>query len=420
MGNDDTASSRETNTLRDRAEVADHFIPVLLQDLRPLLARRRGDDRDGEPARLIELLLRQATQSRVDRLKQLFSRCQPPQGLIKRGHAETTSTREADRALMSELEETLALANYRPLPREEIEAAFTSEAIFDVKVEVSLEDFDQLLIYVRGRHRKSETIRRWFGMKRREIQMTVFDRVFFLARRAKLEVERPTPPSVEPPPLVMKLFAGIPSADLEMLFPNSKVRMRPMDAAFIAIPAVAGLFGVAAKVLSSALALYAVLLYSLGWSEEPPPDGIGAAWAAVGAGFFALLAFCIGRYNSYKNKHLRFASSLTKTLYFRTLDSEAGAFLRVLEEATEEEIKEAVLGYEFLRDEPCDEQTLDERIEAWFRDELGVEMDFEVDDALGKLARLGIAECVDGVWRALPPTQAREVLLERWQALATA
>jgi hypothetical protein len=163
-----------------------------------------------------------------------------------------------------------------------------------------------------------------------------------------------------------------------------------------------------------------VLLYSLGWSEEPPPDGVGAAWAAVGAGFFALVAFCIGRYSSYKNKHLRFASSLTKTLYFRTLDSEAGAFLRVLEEATEEEIKEAMLGYEFLRDEPCDEQTLDERIEAWFRDELGVEMDFEVDDALGKLARLGIAECVGGVWRALPPAEAREVLLGRWQAVAIA
>lgn len=417
MGNDDIASSKETNTLRDRAEVADHFIPVLLQDLRPLLARRRGDDRDGEPARLIELLLRQTTQSRVDQLKQLFSRCQPPQGLIKRGPAETTPTHEADRALMSELEETLTLANYRPLPREEIEAAFTSEAIFDVKVEVSLEDFDQLLIYVRGRHRKTETIRRLLGMKRREIQMTVFDRVFFLARRAA-----PAEPSapVEAPPMIMKLFAGIPSADLEMLFPNSKVRMRPMDAAFIAIPALAGLFGVAAKVLSSALALYAVLLYSVGWSEEPPPDGIGAAWAAVGAGFFALVAFCIGRYNSYKNKHLRFASSLTKTLYFRTLDSEAGAFLRVLEEATEEEIKEAVLGYEFLRDGPCDEQTLDERIEAWFRDELEVDMDFEVDDALGKLARLGIAECVDGVWRALPPAEAREVLLGRWQAVAVA
>lgn len=420
MGIDDSASTARPISLRDRSEVTDHFIPVPLLDLRPLLERRRGGTaQDGEPSRLIELLLRQATQSRVDRLKFLFSRCQPADGLIRSDALDPTAIRDADRALLQELEATLSLANYRPLPREEIEAAFSSEAIFDVKVEVSLEEFDELLIYVRGRHRKSETIRRFLGMKRRKIHMTVFDRVFFLARRAS-PLDRARSASADQPPLVVKLFAGIPSADLEMLFPNSKVRMRPMDAAFIAVPAIAGLFGVGAKVLSSALALYAVLLYSLGWSEQPPPDGLGAAWAAVGAGFFALLAFCIGRYNSYKNKHLRFASTLTKTLYFRTLDSEAGAFLRVLEEATEEEIKEAVLAYEFLRDAPCDETTLDERIEAWFREELSVEMDFEVDDALGKLDRLGIASLRDGIWHALPAAEAREALLARWQSVAIA
>ena len=90
-------------------------------------------------------------------------------------------------------------------------------------------------------------------------------------------------------------------------------------------------------------------------------------------------------------------------------------------EAQEEEAKEATLAYAFLlTDGPSTEAALDARVEAWLREKLGEQVDFEVDDALAKLERLRVAERSDdgasGAWRAVPADEASARLRAAWTA----
>src|SRR3954454_17887027 len=86
--------------------------------------------------------------------------------------------------------------------------------------------------------------------------------------------------------------------------------------------------------------------------------------------------------------------ALSEGLSFRNLDNDAGVFHHLLDSAEEEEVKEAVLAYHFLRaaGQPLTEDELDSRIEGWFATGWDAVFDFEVDDGVGKLRRLRLIE----------------------------
>ena len=69
-------------------------------------------------------------------------------------------------------------------------------------------------------------------------------------------------------------------------------------------------------------------------------------------------------------------------------------FHHLLDAAEEEEVKEAVLAYHFLRaaEGPLTAAELDRRIEDWFARRWEAEFDFEVDDGVGKLRRLRLID----------------------------
>ena len=81
-------------------------------------------------------------------------------------------------------------------------------------------------------------------------------------------------------------------------------------------------------------------------------------------------------------------------MYFKNLDNNAGVFHRLIDDAEEEEFKEAMLAYYFLISRP-DIKTLldlDHSIESWLRDEWQASINFEVSDAVSKLITLGLVE----------------------------
>ena len=53
--------------------------------------------------------------------------------------------------------------------------------------------------------------------------------------------------------------------------------------------------------------------------------------------------------HKFKNRKIQVMKSLSESLYFRNLDNDAGVFHHLLDAAEEEEVKEAVLAYHFLR-----------------------------------------------------------------------
>uniref|UniRef100_UPI0038F716B4 DUF3754 domain-containing protein n=1 Tax=Streptomyces galilaeus TaxID=33899 RepID=UPI0038F716B4 len=73
----------------------------------------------------------------------------------------------------------------------------------------------------------------------------------------------------EPNSTIVKLFQNVPKADLEMLFPNSEVKMRPIDKAVIASSALVGGAVVLVTKLGAPIVLLAALFsFWLGWRSE--------------------------------------------------------------------------------------------------------------------------------------------------------
>jgi hypothetical protein len=93
--------------------------------------------------------------------------------------------------------------------------------------------------------------------------------------------------------------------------------------------------------------------------------------------------------------------------------------LRLTDEAEEQEFHEAVMAYFLLwRDAGSagwTEQELDRAAESYLQQLCGYGVDFEVEDAIRKLQRLGLAsEATDGRWRVVGVREAIRTLDAVW------
>ena len=72
-------------------------------------------------------------------------------------------------------------------------------------------------------------------------------------------------------------------------------------------------------------------------------------------------------------------------------------------------MKEAILAYYFVlaRERRFTETELDREVERWFREKHATTLDFEVDDAMKKLARLELASVEGDRLRVLPLDEAK-------------
>ena len=228
----------------------------------------------------------------------------------------------------------------------------------------------------------------------------------------------------------LKTFKDIPESDVEILLPGSKIRLTKLDRAKILFPTLSGMAITIYKISRSALLL-----------------GLAFSWSAI-FGWTVLIGGSIGYFvksvMSYFRTKNDYQSGLTKNLYLKNLDNNLGVLYRILNEAEEQEVSESILAYGVLWKHPNFQTSgarfrqLDEAVEALIKsaisgaptDDGGLsqdrydpedqanDVDFEVHDALGKLARLGLAN-VDrsGYWKAVPIEQAIETIAQRWEKL---
>ncbi len=134
------------------------------------------------------------------------------------------------------------------------------------------------------------------------------------------------------------------------------------------------------------------------------------------AGIAALGGYLWKQLNSFKNRKLKFIQSLTKNLYFKNLDNNAGVFFRLANDAEEEECKEALLAYYFLltSKEPLTKAELDHKIEQWMASKWQATIDFEIEDAVEKLLNLKLVEQYEDKFTAVSISDGIELLDERW------
>ena len=108
------------------------------------------------------------------------------------------------------------------------------------------------------------------------------------------------------------------------------------------------------------------------------------------SGLVALGGFMLRQWMKFQRQSLMYQKQLTDNIYFRNINNNAGIFDYIIGAAEEQECKEAFLAYYFLQQGPLTQAELDRRIESWLKEAFGLDVDFEVDDALAKLDRLGL------------------------------
>lgn len=370
-------------------------------------------------ASMIQKLFHVSFQARIESLKSSFAGINPDSDTVK---VDLPSTmHHDDLSFVAQLESLLNKANYEKVTEQTLKQALCHDSLMKVRLQVDFSDFSEVLLFARGERETEETITTLWGLRKTKIRFINYDRVVIYIRfNEHIEEKRQQTFNLQPGGVILKLFKNVPKADLEMLFPNTEVRMRLIDKLLIGIPAViSGGIVLTTKLGASILLLASLFGFWLGIKSQPV-ELDQAALVVIFAGLGAVGSYFWKQFNNFKNRKLRFIQTLTQHLYFKNLDNNAGVFHRLIDDAEEEECKEAILAYYFLlkATTPITRQALDQNIEKWLLDKWGQKVDFEITDALEKLEALGLVEILDDQ-RLVASTlnKAQEATLNHWHRL---
>ena len=327
-------------------------------------------------------------------------------------------------AITAELSGLLDGANYVPVTMAELDDALSRESLIPLRLDVDLDDYDEVLIYRRGSHERSVTIPKLRGLRKEEKTITVDERVVVHTRvkpESWFDERGIDPPSrnLVPGHVSLKQFQNVPRADIEMLLPSTRVRFRPIDTIIVGVPAVASGIAVLATKLLPTIGLIALLVAAgLGLRDESP-DLDQTALVVLLGGALTLGGFLVRQWTKLKNRRVECLKTLSENLYFRTLADGPGVLHTLLSTAEQQEVIEVLLAYRFLLDtvDGATAAELDSAIEQWLRDACQQEIDFEIDDAIGKLRRLGVVEEAGDRLQPVPLAGALQALDARWDDL---
>jgi hypothetical protein len=335
---------------------------------------------------------------------------------------QTYSPQEKQRLqkkLVESMSAVLNAANFEKVTQADLKEALAEESLFKIRLEVDFQDFDEVIFYRRGETKKRETLVKFFGLKKKPIDFTNYERVAIYIKfkeRAYFEAKNRESRNFFPGSTIIKLFQNVPKADLEMLFPNSEVRMKTIDKIIIGIPAaVSGIAVVATKLGASILLIASIIAFWLGLKEKEVVIQ-QQHLVALAVGLAALGGFMFKQINKFKNRKIKFMKALAESLYFKNLDNNAGVFHHLIDAAEEEEFKEAVLAYYFLLTEDRDltKAHLDAAVESWFETKHNCRINFEIADALQKLERFRLVDQDGDIIRCKSLDHAKRQLDSIW------
>jgi hypothetical protein len=283
-------------------------------------------------------------------------------------------------------------------------------------MDVDLRVFERSEMFARGDMVETRVRRRWWRLWRREeVRVPLYKRLVMLM---KLRRHRRLGKKISTDRLYLRVYKDIPKVDLEMLIPGARAQMGLLDRANVGVPMASGVIAVLAKVvilLGGLSGLAALLLLHQDKIQEADEKLFTGSFALILAG---LAGYAFRSYTSYLHLRNRYERNLSQSLYFQSLDGNAGVLFRLLDEAEEQECREAILGYYFLwRHAGGDGWTaahLDDVVEEWLEKRAGVKVDFEIGDAIDKLEKLRIVEKVGDRYRARPIAKALEMLDWTW------
>ncbi|MBI3435301.1 MAG: DUF3754 domain-containing protein [Proteobacteria bacterium] len=380
----------------------DFYIKVRKSDIIGQLRRHEALGDDGEKfsrfCRLLAAVYHFQFFAKLERLREDYYYFNPENAAT--AHVDALALGRAHDELVATFVAVLKEANFSEIPRAEIARAHAEHHTLRVSVETPLDDYRDVLFFRRGQHCKTVEIREWFGLRRRSVDVLVYDHVVLmvmikreaeLRARRKRRVRRPVRTRLRPGSILIKYFRDIPRPDLDMLFPEVRVVMSLFDKLVLGVPAIAGILPLMFNLLPTLTVLVVVAGFYLGFAGSIHDDDEKKALAAL-SGLAALGAFAVRQWTKYQRRALSYHKAIADNVYFRNINNNAGIFDYLVGAAEEQESKEAFLAYFFLLAArgAVGKQQVEDSVKAWLRSTFGVDAEFEIDDALRKLDSLGL------------------------------
>ncbi len=321
----------------------------------------------------------------------------------------------------------LERANYERIDTADVEKILTKDSHYGLDLHVDFSVFEECVVYYRGASSRRDQRRNYRKfMRKEEFDIPIFQRLFLLfklksfdrhvaeimeadeklTRKEALKIVKrlraTIPKEVKDDNIYIKLFKNIPRTDIEMIFPNTRVKFRLMDKIKLSVTGGGalgmGVFGTAGKLAAGGL-------------TAANPVALAGAIAGLGG-----VAFRQGV--NFMNQKQRYMVVMAQNLYFHSMADNRGVLIKLMDRAADEDVKEEILLYSVLAKEKArrsDLKAIDAAIEHYLTTTFGVNVDFDLPDALERLEAEGlVVEGHDGTLHTLPPTEAADHLDAKW------
>lgn len=414
-------SHTESEEVREVEEIAqdpnrprERFIPVSRQDI--LERMSRPGLWGGETAkakrffRYLSAWRHISYNERLNRLEALYVPFSPEVDVVVANPVKAEHRDGQRHEFITHMDHLLRHANYTRVDKERLKELMTKDSVYGLDLIVDLDDYEECLVYWRGatiKTRKKRTLNSLY-LKTKDESFPIYQRLFILiklkpeatriaeimkakgadhekAQKIVKNGRKMLPDHITSDCIYVKLFKEIPRADLEMLFPNTRVKFRLRDKLVLGGSAGAGTAATIAGIVTKALAMTNPVTMII------PILGLGGV--------------AYRQFSSFVNQRRLYMMVLAQNLYFHSLADNRGALTLLANRAEEEDIKEEVLLYTILAKEAVTRTELGDAkaaIESFLQEEFRVVVDFDIEDALERLVADGIVVAEPGgVLRAL-------------------
>jgi hypothetical protein len=362
---------------------------------------------------------------RLVELDQTYEPFSPDSDLLHTRQFTPEERQVMQKRLVAQMCELLEQGNFTRVDPDSVHLVLTKSSHYGLDLHVDLKAFEEIQIYYRGAttitERRRDVRKAYMGW--REVRIPVFQRLFLLFKlkpydvrvrevMTEKKIDRKEaesivrkargllPQTVSSDYVYMKLFKNLPRSDVEMIFPNTKVRFRLFDKIKFGVTAGGGVgvgvFGTATKI-----------------AVASNPYTLVGALAGLGG-------VAVRQASAFINQRNRYMVVLAQNLYFHAMADNRGVMTLLADRAAEEDVKEEMLLYSVLAKEQVnmrDLKAIDQAIESYLKQTFGIDVDFDVADAYRRLKAEGVVtEAADGTLTTLPPQEAALHIDRLWDS----
>ncbi len=383
----------------------EHYIPLRKRDLLELLCRDRGFS-PGDASKLRKLAeMLSATfhyeyNRHLEELKDAYAPFDPDATTKVVFPISADQRQELLGKLFEKLGFLMERANFKHLSEADLEKAEAEVSEWGLYMDVDTKIFDRMEIYARGDTVGTRYLRRWFRFwKLEEIRVPVYRRLVLFV---KMKASKRLPKDLDTDDVFLKIFKEIPKSDMEMMLPGARTKMPTFERLKLGGSVLGGVGGLLYTLASEILNMTILSTQFL----------LGPVVALLGVGY--------RQYAGYMNTQRIFSHRLTQSLYFQTLGNNLSTLFHLLDEAEEQEFREAILAYYYLwrfaGEKGWTAKDLDEYVEMDLERLANLKVDFEIGDAIAKLERLKLVSRVGDRFVAVPIDRALIGLDEAWDS----